>query len=249
MQKLMGFMRSAMEHYNMIEPGDCVAVGLSGGKDSVALLVALAEMRAFYPQPYTLVALTVDPCFDGVPGDYAALRELCEGLGIPHVVRRTQLAQIIFEQRKEPNPCSLCARMRRGILHDESRANGCNKIALGHHLDDLAQTFLMNLLGNGTIGCFSPVTYLSRKDITMIRPMIYVRESDAARVVHKLDLPVVKSRCPVDGETHREQAKQLLKTLEPQYGEVRRKILGALERRELDGYCAQAAANATENRA
>ena len=220
----------------MVQAGDRVAVGLSGGKDSVALLCALNRLRSFYPAEFSLTAITLDPCFYGQEADYGALEALCVQWEIPYVIRRTRLWEIVFEAREEKNPCSLCARMRRGILHDEAKAAGCNKIALGHHLDDLAETFLMNLLGGGTIGCFSPVTQLSRKELTMIRPMIYARESDAARVVRRLELPVVKSRCPVDGATRRQEIKELLNSLEKPYGDVRHKILHALQAGDIDGY-------------
>lgn len=236
MQKLMRYLRCAMEQYEMVAPGDRIAVGLSGGKDSVAMLSALARMRSFYPAPFSLYAITVDPCFNGKPTDYSNLERLCQGLDIPYEIRRTQLAEVIFDVRKERNPCSLCARMRRGILHDIAKAAGCNKIALGHHLDDVAETFLMNLFNGGTIACFMPVTYLSRKDITMIRPMIFARESDCTRVVRQEGFPIVPSGCPVDGSTERQDVKELLDMLEEKYGPVRQKILGALQRRALDGY-------------
>jgi tRNA 2-thiocytidine biosynthesis protein TtcA len=236
MQKLMSYMRSAMEHYNMISDGDKVAVGLSGGKDSVAMLAALARMRSFYPAKYDLTAIIMDPRFDGEDTDYSVLQALCENIGVPCIIRRTEIGRLIFETREEKNPCSLCARMRRGILHDETKAAGCNKLALGHHLDDAAETFMMNLLNGGTIGSFSPVTYLSRKDITVIRPMIFARESDAARAARHENLPVVKSRCPADGATERQEVKVLLNALEHKYGDVRSKILGALQNGSISGY-------------
>ena len=170
MQELMSRMRAAMEKYEMIAPGDTVAVGVSGGKDSLALLYALNELRRFYPAPYTLKAISVDPCFFGQPTDYSAIEALCGEMGVEYVIRRTELYHIIFETRKEANPCSLCARMRRGMLHNMCNALGANKLALGHHMDDAAETFMMNLLSGGTLGSFRPVTYLSRKEITMIRP-------------------------------------------------------------------------------
>ena len=236
MQKLLGYIRSAVQDYNMIEDGDRIAVGLSGGKDSVALLASLAKLRSFYPKKYDLVAITLDMRFGKEDTDYSALEKLCEDLDVPYVIKRTQLAEIIFDLRKESNPCSLCARMRRGILHDTAKENGCNKLALGHHLDDVAETFMMNLLRGGTVDCFSPVTYLSRKDLYMIRPMIYARESDCARAARRGELPVVKSKCPADGVTAREQAKQLLNSLEKEYGDVRSKILGAMQRKNINGY-------------
>ena len=229
-------MRSAMEQYNMVQEGDRVAVGLSGGKDSVAMLTALASMRGFYPFKYELVAITMDPCFNGVNTDYSEIEALCEKIEVPYKIRRTEIGKVIFETRKEKNPCSLCARMRRGVLHDEAKATGCNKLALGHHMDDAAETFMMNLLNGGNIGCFSPVTYLSRKDITVIRPMIFARESDVVRAVRRENLPVVKSICPVDGVTERQDVKELLNSLENKYGDVRSKILGAMQRGGIDGY-------------
>jgi len=236
MQKLMSYMRSAMEQYDMIQEGDRVAVGLSGGKDSVSLLAALACMRDFYPYKYELIAVTMDPCFNGVDTDYSEMKSLCEKINVPYIIRRTEIGKIIFETRKEKNPCSLCARMRRGVLHDEAKAAGCNKLALGHHLDDAAETFMMNLLNGGNIGCFSPVTYLSRKDITVIRPMIFARESDAVRVVRRQNLPVVKSLCPADGVTERQDVKELLNSFEHKYGDIRSKILGAMQRGGIDGF-------------
>lgn len=234
MQKTMSLMRSAMERYNMIDDGDKIAVGVSGGKDSVALLCCLSELRRFYPQHYELVAVTLDPCFNGVCEDYSELEELCLRLGVPYYVRRTQLGTIIFEDRREKNPCSLCARMRRGMLHDFAKAQGCNKIALGHHEDDAAETFFMNLLNGGTIGSFSPVSYLSRKDLTMIRPMIFVKEASIDAMVKRLHLPVVKSACPADGHTQREATKTLIKELEKNYGHINQKVIGALQRRGID---------------
>lgn len=234
MQKLMSLMRSAMEHYDMVQDGDRIAVGISGGKDSLALLCCLSEMRRFYPKKYELAAVTLDPYFDNQPGDYAAIQELCNRINVPYFIRRTELAKIIFETRKESNPCSLCARMRRGILHDAAKAHGCNKLALGHHADDAAETFFMNLLFGGKAGCFSPVSYLSRKDLTMIRPMIFARESAVEGVVKKYGLPVVKSKCPADGNTQREEIKAVMRNLDRQYGQLNQKVIGALQRGNID---------------
>lgn len=236
MQMLMSRMRAAMQKYDMILPGDKIAVGVSGGKDSVALLYALSQMRRFYPAEFDVAAITLDPCFGGVPADYSAIEKLCGEMGVEYIIRRTQLWELIFEVRKEENPCSLCARMRRGILHDEAKKAGCNKIALGHHLDDAVETFYMNLLKGGNIGCFSPVTYLSRRDITLIRPMIYADESEVAGAAKHEGLPVVKSKCPVDGATERQRTKELVKVLEKDYGAIREKTIGALERAGLDGW-------------
>ncbi len=236
MQKLLSYMRSACQQYEMIKDGDRIAVGVSGGKDSMALLAAMADLRLFYPQKFELVAITLDPRFGGEDADYSAIEEFCKEREIEYIIKRTQLAEVIFDIRKESNPCSLCARMRRGALHDAAKAAGCNKIALGHHLDDVAETFIMNLFNGGTLDCFMPVTYLSRKDIYMIRPMIFARESDCARVVRKGNLPIVKSKCPADGTTERQEVKEFLNSLEKKYGNVREKILGAMQRKEINGY-------------
>ncbi|MDY5948253.1 MAG: tRNA 2-thiocytidine biosynthesis TtcA family protein [Oscillospiraceae bacterium] len=236
MQKLLSYMRSACQQYDMINDGDRIAVGVSGGKDSVCLLAAMANLRRFYPCKFELVAITVDPRFGGEEGDYSQIEELCKKLDVEYIIKRTQLAEVIFDIRKESNPCSLCARMRRGALHDAAKEAGCNKIALGHHLDDVAETFIMNLFNGGTLDCFMPVTYLSRKDIYMIRPLIFARESDCARVVRRENLPVVKSKCPADGHTERQEVKEFLSSLEKKYGDVRHKILGAMQRKEINGY-------------
>lgn len=236
MQKLMGYMRAAIEQYDMIQDGDKIAVGLSGGKDSLALFAALAHMRSFLPVKFDLTAIIIDQRFNGDDTDYSALELFCESIKIPLTIRRTNIGRLVFETREEKNPCSLCARMRRGELHNLAKAIGCGKIALGHHMDDAAETFMMNLLNGGIIGSFSPVTYLSRNDITVIRPMIFARESDAARVVRRKGLPVVQKLCPVDGVTQRQDVKILLDSLENKYGDVRSKILGALQKGSISGY-------------
>ena len=213
MQQLMSYMRAAMEQYDMVEEGDCIAVALSGGKDSLALLLALSEMRRFYPKRFEVKALTIDPCFFGKESDFTEIRSFCESRGIEYTVKTTNLYHIVFETRKEKNPCSLCARMRRGMLHDAAKALGCNKIALGHHREDAAQTALMNLLGGGSFTCFSPKSYLSRKDLYMIRPMIYVPERYIENFAVRRQLPVVHSACPADGQTRRQDTAELLEAL------------------------------------
>lgn len=238
MQMLMSHMRAAMQKYRMVEDGDTIAVGVSGGKDSLALLYALSEMRRFYPKKYELKAVTIDPMFNSEPCDYTAIEELCRKLGVEYIVKRTQLADVIFNQRKEENPCSLCAKMRRGMLHDMAKELGCNKIALGHHLDDAVVTFYMNLLQGGKIGCFSPVSYLSRKDLHMIRPMVFASEKDVERAARKVGLPVIKSSCPVDSTTERQKIKELIDGLEKQsgYNAIYQKTLGAMQRAAIDGW-------------
>lgn len=236
MQKLLSLVRAAAEKYNMIENGDRIAVCVSGGKDSVALLKCMAELRRFYPKSFEICAITLDPCFFGTEGDYSAVEKLCSENNIAYTVKRTDLYNVIFETRKEKNPCSLCARMRRGLLHDTAKELGCNKIALGHHTDDAAETFLMNLFSGGRAECFSPVSYLSRKDLYMIRPLIFAYESDIERVVRKENLPIVKSRCPADENTHREETKMLLRELEKKYPALRQKLIGAMQTGNISGW-------------
>lgn len=234
MQKLMGQMRAAMEHYHMVEPGDHIAVGVSGGKDSLVLLYAMAQLRHYYPVPFTITALTADPRFGNRDTDFSPVETLCRQLDVPYQIRRTSLGSIIFEERREPNPCSLCARMRRGILHNMAKENGCNKLALGHHYDDAVQTFFMNLFYSGRLGCFSPKSYLSRKDLYLIRPMVFCEEREIRNAANRLDLPVVKSQCPADGNTSRQDAADLIASLEKNFPDLRAKVVGAMQRSNLD---------------
>ena len=236
MQEIMGRMRSAMEHYDMVHAGDRIAVGVSGGKDSLTLLCALAKLRDYYPNPFELTALTADPCFGGKEADYAPVAELCEKLEVPYVVRRTRLGEIIFEERKETNPCSLCSRMRRGILHKMAKEQNCASLALGHHADDAVQTFLMNLFYGGKIACFSPKTYLSRRDLTLIRPMVFCTESEIASAALQDGVPIVKSLCPADGNTARAEAANLLRLLEEGHPGLKAGILGAMRRGKISGW-------------
>lgn len=234
MRRIVSRVRAAVDDYKMISAGDKIAVGVSGGKDSLLLLKALCELKRFYSNEFQLVAITVDMRFGKQDGDFSPIAKLCEDYGIEYIVKPTDLYEIIFEVRKEENPCALCARMRRGILHDTAKELGCNKIALGHHLDDAAETFVMNLLLESRIGCFAPVTYLSRKDITMIRPLIYIREREAIAATERLQLPVVESKCPANGLTKREDVKNLLQALSEQYGDVPERIIGAMQRGSID---------------
>ena len=230
MRKILSRTRAAVDDYKMIQDGDKIAVGVSGGKDSVMLLKALCDLKRFYPADFQIVAITLDMRFDNQDGDFTPIQKLCDEYGIEYVIQKTDLYEIIFNIRKEESPCSLCARMRRGILHDTAKQLGCNKIALGHHLDDAAETFMMNLLIESRIGCFAPVTYLSRRDITMIRPLIYVRETAVEQAVERLNLPVIESKCPANEKTKREDAKILLQKLSDEYGDVPERIIGAMQR-------------------
>ena len=236
MDKLTGRVRAAVEKYQLIEEGDRIAVGVSGGKDSLFLLCALAELSQYYPKHFSVVAVTADPCFGGVPGEYSQIQGLCDSLGVPYIIRKTYLGPLIFEERKEENPCSLCARMRRGILHNICVEEGISKLALGHHFDDAVQTFFMNLFYGGKIGCFSPKTYLSRKKITVIRPLVFCEEREITGAARRLALPIVKSACPADGVTARKDTADLVKQLEKQFPHLRAKVLGAMQRANLDGW-------------
>ena len=235
MQKILGLVRAAVELYHMIEDGDRIAVGVSGGKDSLVLLAALAKLRTFYEKPFELTAVTIDPGFNG-PADYSRMETFCAELDVPLQVRRSELGHIIFETRKEKNPCSLGARRRRGMLHDMAKELGCNKIALGHHFDDAVETFFMNLFYGGRIGCFSPVSYLSRKDLTMIRPMVFCEEVMIRSAAERNQVPVMKSLCPMDGESSRQKVKETVAALEKEYPRLRTKVMGAMQRANLDSW-------------
>ena len=226
--------RRAVEDYNMIEDGDRIAVGVSAGKDSLTLLCALANLKLFYGKKFSLYAVTVDMGFDGV--DFSPVRELCHRLNVPYHVYKTEIAKIVFDVRKETNPSSLCARMRRGALHDAALELGCNKIALGHHFDDSVETFMLNLFFEGRIGSFSPVTYLSRKDLTMIRPLIYCEEKDIRYFANKFPLPVIESPCSEDGNTERENMKQLLNKLNKENRGLKHRIFTAMQNGKISGY-------------
>lgn len=234
MRKILSHTRAAVDDYKMIQDGDKIAVGVSGGKDSLMLLKSLCELKRFYTANFTVVAITLDMRFNKENGDYSEIKKMCDEYGVEYVVRPTDLYEIIFEVRKEKNPCALCARMRRGMLHETAKELGCNKIALGHHLDDAAETFLMNILLESRVGCFAPVTYLSRRDITMIRPLIYTREHEVEMAAKRLNLPVVESNCPANEKTKREDIKKLLDELSAQYGDVPERIVGAMQRADID---------------
>ncbi len=239
MKRLHSFVRRAVDDYNMIEDGDRIAVGISGGKDSLTLLATLAELRRFYPKKFEIVAITVDMGFEGAglgKCDFSEVRELARRLHIDYRIVKTDIAKIIFNVRREPNPCSLCAKMRRGSLHAEAVAAGCNKVALGHHYDDAVETFIMNLFFEGRLGCFSPVSYLSRRDITLIRPLIYATEKDVEYFARKRTLPIVKSPCPEDKATERENVKQLLLRLEKENKGLKHRIFHAICEGNIDGF-------------
>ncbi|MEE1224110.1 MAG: ATP-binding protein [Clostridia bacterium] len=234
MKKSVSLIRRAIEDYNMINDGDRIAVGVSGGKDSLVLLCALAELKKYYPKKFDIVALTLDLGFET---DYSPIEKLCADLGVEYKIKHTNFKEIIFDVRKESNPCSLCAKMRRGALNDMALENGCKKVALGHHNDDVLETFFLSLIYEGRINCFSPVTYLDRTDITQIRPMIYVRERDVRGVVRNHELPVVKNKCPVDGVTKRQYMKDLIRQIEKETTPgLRKRLFHAVQYSDIDGW-------------
>ena len=234
-KRILSYTRRALEDYRMIRPGDKVAVGVSAGKDSLTLLCALAELRRFYPVPFSLCAITIDMGFPGGT-DLEPIRELCRRLDVPYTVVPTEIYRIIFEIRKEPSPCSLCSKMRRGALHNAAKDLGCTTVALGHHFDDAVETFMLNLFYEGRIGCFSPVSELSRCGLRVIRPMIYLPEKDIRYFTGKAALPIIKSPCPADGNTEREEMKRFLAGLEREHKGLRYRIFGAIQRGEIDGF-------------
>ncbi|MGN1157196.1 MAG: ATP-binding protein [Agathobacter sp.] len=234
LQQLYSFTRRAIDDYQMIQSGDKIAVGISGGKDSLTLLYALAGLRRFYPESFTLVAVSVDLGFGNI--DFEPIKQLCAELDVEYHIVKTEIADIVFEQRKETNPCSLCAKMRKGALNDKMKAIGCNKIAYAHHKDDIVETMLMSLVFEGRWHTFSPVTYLDRMDLTVIRPLMYMKEMDVIGFVREHQLPVVKSPCPVDGYTKREDAKNLLRELNQKFPGVKDRMYTAIERSHMQGW-------------
>ena len=225
MQKLMGLMRRCIEDYNMISPGETVAVGVSGGKDSLVLLQLLAGLRQY--SDFSLEAITIDM---GLGMDYSPVEEFCRNLEVPYTVVKTEIGPIIFDYRKEKNPCSMCSKMRRGALNQAIIDRGIRKLALGHHYDDAVETFMMSLLFEGRISCFQPVTDLDRMGVTQIRPMLYLHEKTVDNCASRMNLPVIQNRCPVDKYTKREEIKQLVFDLSKTYPDLKERIFGAMQR-------------------
>ena len=234
MQHILGLVRRCVEDYRMIAPNDRLAVGVSGGKDSLLTLVALAQLRRFYPIPFTLEAITLEM---GMPGmDFSPVAALCEKLEVPYQRIQVPVYQIVFEERREKNPCSLCAKLRRGSLNTALTERGIHKIALGHHYDDAIETLLMNLLFEGRISCFQPVTYLNRTGVTQIRPLLYCREDEIRRTAERLRLPVVHNPCPADGSSRRQEVKELIGQLEKTYPDLKQKLFCSIQRYPLYGW-------------
>ena len=234
MRKILSLLRRCVDDYNMISPGERVAVGVSGGKDSLVLLAALAQLSRFYPGGFQVEAFTVDM---GMPGmDLSPLGHWCRDQGIPFHRIPTQMYHVIFEARQEKNPCALCAKMRRGSLHTALLEQGIHKVALGHHYDDAVETCFLSLFYEGRLSCFHPVTYLDRTDITQIRPLLYVSEATIRDAARRLALPVVHNPCPANGSTRRQEVKDLIHQLEGRYPDIKQKLFGSLQRYPLYGW-------------
>ena len=227
MQRLVGLVRRCAEDYDMIKPGDRIGVGVSGGKDSLALLVLLSELKKYNHKPFELEAVTVDL---GFGMDFSGIENLCRQLEVPFQLVRTQIAPVIFDYRQEKNPCSMCAKMRRGAINQALLERGLNKLALGHHYDDAVETFMMSLLYEGRISCFQPVTDLDRTGIIQIRPMLYLHEQTVDNFANKMNLPVIQNRCPVDKRTKREEIKKLVYELSGRYPDLKERVFGAMQR-------------------
>ncbi len=234
MKQILSSMRKAIDDYNMIEEGDKIAVGLSGGKDSVTLLLALKNLQIFYPKHFEIIALTIDPGSNTF--DTSVLEELCNKLNIEYVVERTNIKEVVFDIRKEKNPCSLCANLRRGALNGVAEAHGCNKVALGHHMDDVIETFFLSLFYEGNIHTFAPTTYMSRKNIVTIRPFIYVTEKEIKGFAKRNEIPIMKKTCIADGKTKREFIKDLIKELTKTIPRLRACVFGAIQRSNIPGW-------------
>ena len=234
LNSLTGMVRRCVDDYNMISPGDRIAVGISGGKDSLVLLAALSHLKRYYPAPFELEAITIDAGFEGM--DFSGVAAMCAELDVPYTRVPTDIREIVFDARQESNPCSLCAKMRRGALNTTLKARGCSKLALGHHFDDAVETFAMSLLFEGRLNCFAPVSYMDRMDVTMIRPLLYVGELRSVNMAKALSLPVVTSTCPMDRTSRRREVKDLLDTLSAAYPDLRSRIFGAMQRLPLPGW-------------
>lgn len=234
LQQVLSYIRRAVDDYQMIETNDHIAVGISGGKDSLTLLYGLHGLMRFYPKPFQIHAVTVDLGFDNL--NLEKIKELCKSLEIPYTIVKTDIADIVFHQRKESNPCSLCAKMRKGALNEAIKAAGCNKVAYAHHKDDVVETMLLSLIYEGRFHTFSPVTYLDRMDLTVIRPLIYMNEADVIGFVHKNSIPVVKSPCPADGYTKREYVKKLLQNLNRENPGVKERMFTAIQSSDMGGW-------------
>ena len=234
LQKLLSLTRKAVDEFGLIDPGDKIAVGVSGGKDSLTMLYALHGLMRFYPNPFTIEVITVDLGHPGFQAD--KIENLCRELNVPFHLVKTEIGPIIFQERKESNPCSLCAKMRKGALNTKAKEIGCNKVAYAHHKDDVVETMLLSLIYEGRFHTFSPKTYLDRMDLTVIRPIMFVDEADVIGFKNKYNLPVVKSRCPIDGYTKRQYAKELVRQLNQEHPGAKQRMFTAILNGNIKGW-------------
>ena len=234
MQKILSKMRKAIDDYQMIQEGDKIAVALSGGKDSVTLLYALKNLQIFYPNKFELLAISINPGFENF--DENILKSICKDVGVELVIKNSDIKTIVFDLRNEKNPCSLCANLRRGILNSVAKEYKCNKIALGHNEDDVLETFLLNIIYAGNISTFSPISYMDRSDMTLIRPLIYTPEKYTKSLIKRHEIEIMPKVCPLDGISKREYALKLLKNIELEYKHSRSNIMGAIKRANINGW-------------
>lgn len=234
MQKILSYMRKAVDEFEMIQEGDTIAVALSGGKDSTTMLLALKNLQLFYPKKFNLIGITVNPGFDFF--DTTSLKQLCDSIEVPYVEEESHIKEIVFDIRKEKNPCSLCANLRRGMLNSIASREGCNKIALGHNEDDVLETFLLNLFYAGRIDTFAPISYMDRSKMTLIRPLIYTPEKDIKSFVKKNNISVIPKACPMDGYSKREDMKNLISSFQKDLPNVKANLYGAIKRGNLKGW-------------
>ncbi len=234
MQKILGYMRKAIEDYNMIDDGDKIAVGLSGGKDSISMLMGFKALQRFYPKKFDIIAVSVNPGFEYFDSDL--LKKTCEDLEVPFFEEISHIKEIVFDIRDEKNPCSLCANLRRGILNSVAIREGCNKIALGHNQDDVLETFLLNLFYTGSISTFAPISYMDRSKITLIRPLIYAPEKEIRNFIKRNNITIMKKSCPMDGVSKREDMKKMIKDLKVDIPHIRANLYGAIKRSNIKGW-------------
>lgn len=234
MQKILSGLRRAVDDFNMIDEGDKIAVALSGGKDSITLLMALKNLQIFYPRHFSIIAVSIDPGFEEF--DVNFLKSLCSNLDIPLFIEESHAKEIVFDIRNEKNPCSLCANLRRGVINSVAIRENCNKIALGHNKDDVLETFMLNILYTGNISTFAPVSYMDRSGITLIRPLIYTFEKEIKRFIKKNNINVMQKCCPLDGYSKREDMKQLIHSLQLDIPRVKENLFGAITRSNIKGW-------------
>ena len=234
MEQFTGLVRRCVEDYDMISQGDVVAVGLSGGKDSMALLCALNSLRRYYPKPFELLGVTVDLGFPGM--DFSPVADYCRGLGVPYDIIHSDISDVVFRERQEKNPCSLCVKLRKGAFHDRLKELGANKAALGHHMDDAVETFLLSLIYEGRISCFEPVTHMDRSGIVQIRPMLYAEEKRIVGLARKYAFPIVESTCPMDKTSKRALIKEYMYAVSRERKDFKIKTFRAMQRLPLPGW-------------